>query len=154
MESNVELAEIELRQYIVVKIEDEQYGIDIKYIDNIVRMQKITRVPKAPSYFNGIINLRGEVVPVMSIRTKMGLPADVFTDDSRIIVLKVEQQGALGMIIDEVKEVVTLSTEEIDKVASNVKDEKSNYINGIGKHGDELISLFDINCIIEEREYV
>ena len=65
--------EKEVKQYIVVQIGSEKYGIDISYVDNIVRMQKITRVPKAQEYFKGIINLRGEIVPVMSIRLKMGL---------------------------------------------------------------------------------
>ncbi len=151
MANNVAVLENDRKQYIVVKIGSEQYGIDISYVDNIVRMQKITRVPKAQNYFPGIINLRGEVVPVMSIRTKMGLEPDQFTDASRIIILKIEQQGSLGIIIDEVKEVVTLGEDEIDKVAS-AKDEKSNFINGIGKHGEELISLFDINAIIDEKE--
>ena len=72
------------KQYIVVKIGSEQYGIDISYVDNIVRMQKITRVPKAQTYFKGIINLRGEIVPVMSVRKRMGLEDDVFTNASRI----------------------------------------------------------------------
>lgn len=149
MANNITALEKDRKQFIVVKIGSEQYGIDITYVDNIVRMQKITRVPKAQNYFKGVINLRGEVVPVMSIRTKMGLEPDEFTDASRIIILKIEQQGSLGIIIDEVKEVVTLGEEEIDKVAS-AKDEKGNFINGIGKHGEELISLFDIYAIIEE----
>ncbi|MEG0963037.1 MAG: chemotaxis protein CheW [Lachnospiraceae bacterium] len=152
MASNVAGLENDKKQYIVVKIGSEQYGMDISFVDNIVRMQKITRVPKAQSYFKGIINLRGEIVPVMSIRKKMGLAADEFTDASRIIILKIEQQGILGIIIDEVKEVVTLSVEEIDKVSGSSKDEKNNFINGIGKHGEELISLFDINSIIAEKE--
>lgn len=140
------------KQYIVVKIGSEQYGIDISYVDNIVRMQKITRVPKAQSYFKGIINLRGEIVPVMSIRRKMGLDDDVFTHASRIIILKIESQAALGIIVDEVKEVVSLGTDQIDKVAYDIKDGKSNFINGIGKNGNELISLFEIGSIIEEKE--
>jgi len=140
------------KQYIVVKIGSEQYGIDISYVDNIVRMQKITRVPKAQSYFKGIINLRGEIVPVMSIRKKMGLEDDVFTHASRIIILKIESQGALGIIVDEVKEVVTLGSDQIDKAAYDSKDGKNNFINGIGKNGNELISLFEIGSIIEERE--
>lgn len=64
------------KQYIVVKLDKEQYGINIKYIDNIVRMQRITRVPKAQPYFKGVINLRGEIIPVMSLRLKFGLEAD------------------------------------------------------------------------------
>lgn len=144
--------ENETKQYIVVKLGGEQYGIDISYVDNIVRMQKITRVPKVQPYFPGIINLRGEVVPVMSIRKKMGLPADEVTNATRIIILKIEEQGALGIIVDEVKEVVNLGEEEIERVAHDSKDEKSNFINGIGKHGDELVSLFDINCIVGDKE--
>jgi len=60
------------KQYIVVKLENEQFGIDIKYVDNIVKMQKITRVPKCQDFFVGVINLRGEIVPVMSLRKKFG----------------------------------------------------------------------------------
>ena len=96
--------EKEVKQYIVVQIGSEKYGIDISYVDNIVRMQKITRVPKAQEYFKGIINLRGEIVPVMSIRLKMGL------------------------------------------------DVKDTFINGIGTSGDQLISLFEINAIVDEKD--
>ena len=134
-------------QYIVVQIGNEKYGIDIKYIDNIVRMQKITRVPKVQSYFKGVINLRGEIVPVMSIRKKMGLPEDVITDASRIIIIKLEDKGSIGVIVDEVKEVITLNMAEVEKTSA-----KDSFINGIGKNGDELISLFEINAIVEEKE--
>ncbi|EOS21799.1 hypothetical protein C806_03940 [Lachnospiraceae bacterium 3-1] len=154
MASNMSVVEDGKKQFIVVKIGSEQYGIDISYVDNIVRMQKITRVPKAQSYFKGIINLRGEIVPVMSIRTKMDLEPDVFTDVTRIIILKLEEHGVLGLIVDEVKEVVTLGPDEIDKVAYDAKNNKSNFINGVGKHGEELISLFDTNSIIDESENV
>lgn len=151
-EKKVENAELETKQYIVVSIGNEQYGIDIGYVDNIVRMQKITRVPKAQPYFKGIINLRGEIVPVMSIRRKMGLEDDVITNASRIIILKIEEKGSLGIIVDEVKEVVTLATDEIDKSAAGSKNVKDNFINGIGKTGDSLVSLFEISAIIDEKE--
>ena len=85
----------ETKQYIVVRIGGEKFGIDICYIDNIIRMQKITRVPKVQHYFKGIINLRGEIVPVMSIRKKMGLADDVITDASRIIILKIAEKGSI-----------------------------------------------------------
>lgn len=151
-EKKVENAELETKQYIVVSIGNEQYGIDIGYVDNIVRMQKITRVPKAQPYFKGIINLRGEIVPVMSIRRKMGLEDDVITNASRIIILKIEEKGSLGIIVDEVKEVVTLATDEIDKSAASSKNVKDNFINGIGKTGDSLVSLFEISAIIDEKK--
>ena len=144
--NNLETTEKESKQYIVVMVGSEQYGIDISYIDNIVRMQKITRVPKVQTYFTGLINLRGEVVPVMSVRKKMGLEDDVLTNASRIIILKLEENASLGVIVDEVREVVNLSEDEIDKVSN-----KGRFINGIGKHGDQLISLLEINALVEEN---
>ena len=143
----LEVIEKQSKQYIVVMVGNEQYGIDISYIDNIVRMQKITRVPRIQPYFNGIINLRGEIVSVMSIRKKMGQEEDVFTHSSRIIILKIEEKGALGIIVDEVREVVNLSEDEIEKVSN-----KGRFINGIGTHGDELISLLEINAIVDEGQ--
>ena len=152
MAEQLETVENIRKQYIVVKIGNEQYGIDISYVDNIVRMQKITRVHRVQNFFKGIINLRGEIVPVMSLRIRMELEEDVFTNASRIIILKIEQQSALGIIVDEVKEVVTLGTNEIDKVSGDMKNAKVSFIDGIGKNGDELISLLDIHSIIEEKE--
>lgn len=140
-------------QYIVVKIGNEQYGIDISYVDNIVRMQKIIRVPKAQHYFKGVINLRGVIVPVMSIRLKMQLEDDQFTNSSRIIILKMDQ-ALIGIIVDEVKEVVTLENKDIEKIAYDSKEDRMSYINGIGKHAGELISLLDINSVITEKELV
>ena len=140
------------KQYIVVKIGNEQYGIDIQYVDNIVRMQRITRVPKAQSYFMGVINLRGEIIPVMSVRLKFGLEADEFTNTTRIIIIKLEPQYAVGIIVDEVKEVVTLDDSDIENVTYNSKDEKMSYLNGIGKHGEELISLLNIAGVIVDKE--
>ena len=122
----LDTVEEEQKQYIIVKIGDEQYGIDIVYIDNIVRMQRITRVPKAEAHYVGIINIRGEVVPVMSARLKMGLGADEITKQSRIIILKLELQGMVGVLVDEVKEVLMLSETDIDR---NIK-KSDTYING------------------------
>ncbi len=134
-------------QYIVIRLGNEQYGIDIRNIDNIVRMQTITRIPKMPAYLKGVINLRGEVIPVISMRLKMGLEADEYTKATRIIVLKLEQDGNVGFIADEVKEVVTLTSNEIEKITYNSKEDKVNLINAVGKHNGELISLFDLNAI-------
>lgn len=144
--------ELDAVQYIVVKIGSEQYGIDIKFVDNIVRMQPITRVPKIQPYFKGVINLRGEIVPVMSLRLKMNQAPDEFNNATRIIILKLEPQAAIGIIVDEVKEVVTLEENEIEKVHYDVKDENPGFIHGIGKHEGELISLLDLHVVIGDKE--
>lgn len=142
-------------QYIVVRLGEEQYGIDIKYIDNIVRMQNITRVPQMPDYLRGVINLRGEVIPVMSLRLKMFLPADEITRATRIIIIKLEQFGTVGVIVDEVKEVVTLEAAQIEKIAYDANTETSNFLSGIGKYSDGgLISLLDLNLVLQDKDNV
>ena len=134
-------------QYIVIRLGEEQYGIDIRYVDNIVRMQNITRVPKVPAYLKGVINLRGEVIPVVSIRLKMGLTESEHSRTTRIIILKTENSGNLGIVVDEVREVVTLKETNIDRVTRESRDGRISFINGIGKHGNELISLLELSSI-------
>lgn len=142
----------DLKQYIVVKIGNEQYGIDIKFVDNIVRMQRITRVPKAQSYFKGVINIRGEIIPVMNVRIKFGLDEVAATNATRIIIIKLEPQSAVGLIVDEVKEVVTIEDDMIEKPSNNSSDENGEFLSGIGKQKDGLVSLLNISAVIVEKE--
>ena len=141
-------------QYIVIRIGEEKYGIDISFVDNIVRMQNITRVPHVQQYFAGVINLRGEVVPVMSLRLKMGLAADEYSNKTRIIIVKLENNAPIGLIVDEVNEVVTLDERKIDPVTKDSKKTEDTFINGIGKNGDNLISLLDLNMVIGDKDAI
>ena len=140
----------QIKQYIDVMINNEQYGIDISYIDNIIRMQRITRVPKAQEYFPGVINLRGEIIPVMSLRRRFGFEDDVFTPKTRILILKPEPPASIGFIVDEVREVITLKEEEIDRVVTS--EDKNTYITGIGKHTKGLISVLNVAAVLQEKE--
>ncbi len=137
-------------QYIVIKVGDESYGINISYVENISRMVNIRRVPKVAPYLKGVINLRGEVVPVMSLRLKMGLEDDEYTKATRIIILKLEQHGTIGIIVDEVKEVVTLTEEQIEKVSADASLEHGNFVTSVGKCADGLVSLLDLNVVATE----
>lgn len=138
----------EIFQYIVIKLGEENFGIDINYIDNILRMQQITRVPKVPAYLKGVINLRGDVIPVMSLRLKMGLAEDVINRNTRIIILKIESEGSVGVIVDEVKEVIKLSEDQIESTtAEGAVPESRRFVSAVGKNGDELISILDIASI-------
>ena len=145
--------EIATKQYIVVKIDSEQFGINIKYIDNIVRLQSITRVPMSQEYFKGVINLRGEILPVMSIRRKLGLADDVFGVKTRIIIAKVDN-ATVGIIVDEVKEVVTLEDDSLENINYGNQDDITSYISAVGKKGEELISILDICSVISDEENV
>ena len=135
------IEELDSKQYIVVKLGSEQYGIDIQYVDNIVRMQRVTRVPKAQPYFKGVINIRGEVIPVF----------DEFKNATRILIIKIEPQAAVGMIVDEVKEVITLSEEDVDRVTGG-NDERSAYLFGVGKQPDGLVSLLNVPAVVVEKD--
>ncbi|TCK97915.1 purine-binding chemotaxis protein CheW [Natranaerovirga hydrolytica] len=150
MENNVNTIS---KQYIITKFNNEQFGINIKYVQNIVRMQRITRVPKAPSYIQGVINLRGDIIPVMSLRDKFGLEKDEYTDKTRIIIVELEDSN-VGLIVDEVKEVIQLNTDLIEKVNQDSTNDKSHYLSGIGKYGEELISLLNLKNIIDEKENI
>ena len=101
-------------QFIVVKLGGEQYGIDIAYVDNIVRMQQITRVAKSQEYYVGVINLRGEVVPIMSLRRRFDLEDIEYTHATRIIIVRMEDQSRVGFIVDEVREVVDIEEGTIE----------------------------------------
>lgn len=147
MDTNV--AVNDAKQYIILKFDSEQYGIDIAYIENIVRLQPITRVPHSQDYFLGIINLRGEVVPVMSMRRKFDLPDKENTNASRILILKIEGSGKIGILVDEVREVVSLSEDQIEQVASENMDTRA-YLMGVGKYNNTLISLINIGMLISD----
>ena len=139
-------------QYIIIHIDNEDYGINIANVDNIVRMTHITRVPQVAPYLKGVINLRGIVVPVMSLRLKMGLKEDEITKKTRIIILKLEQHGTIGIIVDEVREVITLEGDQTEKVSADTSSEHANFVQCVGKYAGGLISILDLNAVAMEKE--
>lgn len=141
------------KQYIIIMLNNEHYGIEIKYIENIIVMQNITRVPKAQSFFKGVINLRGEIIPVMSLRSKLEQEEAAFTSATRIVIVRPEQQAApVGIIVDEVNEVITLENSQVEKMTYDEKDENANYSVGIGKVEGDLVNLLNIPSVIIEKE--
>lgn len=138
---------VETTQFIVVKFDHEQYGINIKYIQNIVRMLHVTRVPNAPAYIKGVINLRGEIIPVMSVRQKFELKDDEYTNSTRIIIVKVDGH-AIGLLVDEVLEVIQLSGDHIEKIVRDTTEEKARFVYAVGKVEEELVTLLNIEALI------
>lgn len=149
MDNNKKVSET--RQFIVANLGGEQYGIDIKYIDNIVKMTRITRVPKSQPYYLGIINLRGEVIPVMSLRLKFGLPEDEITNATRIIIVKLDDDsGSVGILVDAVKEVITLSMDDVDTKSGS--GEKAKYLMGVGQNNGTLVTLLNLSAVVIDRK--
>ena len=144
--------EDKVTQYIVVNLGIEHYGIDIRYVDNIVRVPQITRVPNVQSFFKGVINLRGEVIPVMSLRLKFDMPEIEYTGKTRIIIIKIDPSAAIGVIVDEVEEVRDLPESMVEKKTTDKNDPSQFYITGVGKTDKGLVSILDLATVVGEKE--
>ncbi len=133
-------------QYVAFRLNDEEYAADILAVQEIIRWTHITRVPRAPSYVKGVINLRGTVVPIISSHLRFNLPEEEITDTTRIIVFKID--GAIiGMTVDHVTEVLQLKTDDIEKPqAMSTIDEE--FISGIGKVDDRLLIILYLDNVL------
>jgi len=141
----------DVTQYIKIEMGAETFGIDIGFVDNILRMQRITRVPNVPDYVKGVINLRGEIVPIINLRLKMGLEEVEETKATRIIIIKMEQVGKVGFIVDCVKEVVSISEEQVESMKYDSRDDSTHFVNAVGKEADSIISLLDLNAVVLDK---
>lgn len=131
-------------QLVTFGLGSEEFGVDIMRVQEIIRIPPITRVPKAPSYVEGVINLRGNVIPVVSLRTRFGLESAQDTDLSRIIVLQVEKK-VFGIRVDAVTEVLRLDAASIEPPPPVVLGMDAQFIRGVGKLGERLLILLDLD---------
>lgn len=141
------MAEDAERQLVVFDLAGEIYGVNIETVREIIRMQPVTFVPDAPDFVEGVINLRGRVIPVIDLRRRFGLTVTEETNESRVLV--VDSQGEdLGVIVDAVTEVQRITEDSIEPVSNLVSTEESEYIVGITKVEDQLIILLDLDRAI------
>lgn len=145
MENTVE----SMTQYIVFKLGEQSYGIDIQDVQIIEKMKAVMRVPKAPYCVKGVMNLRGEIIPVVSLRDQFGLEKVDYTDKTRIIIVKLED-AMVGIIVDEVKEVIEIEETQVENVQNIQGKIKTSHILGVGKVVDNIVTLLNLPNIIEE----
>lgn len=138
-----------VQQFIIFKLDEQLYGINIHEVRNVERMKPIMRMPKAPACIKGIMNLRGEIIPVISIRNQFTLEEKTYEDKTRIIIVKPEET-MVGLIVDEVKEVMEIKNEQIESVQNIQGKMKTHYILGVGKIEDNIITLLNLTNIVEE----
>ena len=137
----------EVKQYMVFKLGNDEYGVSIGHITSIITPIAITRVPKAPGYIKGVINLRGEIIPVMDFREKFDLLASEETEETRIIIFNINQ-ASLGGIVDAVLEVVSLQNSMIEVKANYSNENNQDCIFGVAKVDGRIIRLLDLNNLI------
>lgn len=137
-------------RFLTFVLGEESYGIDIKYVTEIIGLQPVTEVPELPEYIRGIINLRGKIIPVMDVRLRFKKPLREYNDRTCVIVIDIGDIS-IGLIVDSVSEVLTIPDEEI-VLPPEVNKTGNKYIKGIGKVGSEVKLLLDCNKILNEDE--
>ncbi|MCH8850093.1 MAG: chemotaxis protein CheW [Chloroflexi bacterium] len=136
------------RQLVVFDLASEAYGVDIGAVREIIRMQTITRMPRTPDYVEGVINLRGKVTPVVDLRKRFGLEEGEESLAKRIIVVDTGERS-MGFVVDAVSEVLRIPSGSVEPPASVVMGVDSDYMVGIVKLPDRLISLLDLERVMD-----
>ena len=142
-------AEQEL-QLVTFRLANEEYGLPITKVQEINRLVPVTRLPQTPPFMEGIINLRGRIIPVIDLRKRFEMPIAAHDDDTRIIIVEISGQ-IVGVTVDAVTEVVRLSTANIEPSPATVAVD-SQYIDGVGKIDDRLIILLNIDKVFTPQE--
>ena len=143
-------------KYLSFVLGREEYGLEILKVQEIIGLMEVTRVPRTPSYVRGVINLRGRVIPVVDLRGKFLMPAVEDTEKTCIIVVQVTQGDltvTMGVIVDEVSEVLSFAQEQIEPSPSfGGGMDEAEYITGMGKLGKKVLILLDVDRVLKGEE--
>ena len=140
------VADQELLQLVTFCLGEEEFGFDIFKVKEINKMMELIQVPNSPSYVDGVVNLRGRIIPIIDLRSRLGLLKKDHNDKTRIIVVEVHSK-TVGFIVDEVKEVLRISNSITEAPPDIVLGVDSDYITSVGKLDDKLLILLDIEKI-------
>jgi purine-binding chemotaxis protein CheW len=143
---------IESRQLVIFKLGDEDFGADILQVKEIEKLeQEVTRVPKSPGFVEGVINLRGEIVPIVDLRKRFGLSVRPVGADTRVIIVEVND-NLIGMIVDQVAEVLRVNVDNIFPTPEITKTVDSYFINAVAKINDRLVVLLNLERTLSAEE--
>jgi len=141
----------ELLQLVTFAISEEEFGIDILRVQEIIRIMPITKVPNSPPSVDGVINLRGRVIPVIDLRRRFGMGAKEHDNSTRIIVIEIHGM-IIGFVVDGVSEVLRIQSSTVEPPPPVVAGVESEYIKGVGKLDDRLLILLDIDKLLTSEE--
>jgi len=153
-EKSAGLAEL-AGKYLTFELGEEEFGLEILKVQEIMGMMDVTRVPRTPDFVRGVINLRGRVIPVVDLRKKFDLEAKEDTEKTCIIMVQVEQEAAqvtMGIIVDEVSEVIDVAGEQIDPPPEFGAAVETDFILGMGKVGEKVLMLLDVDKVLSTNE--
>jgi purine-binding chemotaxis protein CheW len=138
-------------QIVVFELGSEHFGVSIGQVESIIKMQTITKLPHTSNFVEGVTNLRGKVLPVINLRTRFRLPAQQADKNSRIIVVSLDQTE-VGMIVDQVSEVLTILEGEVEPAPAITSSVDSAFITGIAKLDERLVILLDLAHLLATKE--
>ena len=141
----------DLLQLVGFQLDDEEYGIDILKVQEINRITEITKIPQSPDFVEGVINLRGNVIPIIDLRKRFNMPHKEYDKQTRIVVGEIGDR-TVGFIVDAVSEVIRLPENTIEPPPNITSDDRTDYILGVGKLDDRLLMLLDIEKILSGSE--
>lgn len=134
-------------QIVTFRVGNEDYGLHIMRVQEIIRVIEAVKVPKAPAYVEGVINLRGKIIPIIDLRKRMMKEITCYSDASRIIV--VDTGGRLaGLVVDAVIDVIMLNSDDVEPCPSIDDSRRSDYIMGVGRQGDRLITVLSLESLL------
>lgn len=138
-------------QLVAFRLSNEEYGVSITQVQEIIRRSEPTRIPQTPPFVEGVINLRGNLIPIIDLKKRFKLPESETDDNTRIVIVEVEDQ-TVGIIVDAVSEVLRLTTDAIEPPPPGVATIEAEYLKGVGKIEDRLLILLDIDKLLTTRE--
>lgn len=139
------------QEYVTFSVDNEFYAIDAKNVQEIIEMSRITKVPHLPDYMNGVINLRGTIIPVVDLKMKFGMGRDTFQKHTCIIVTEFSG-GVMGVIVDAVSDVMMMAEDTITATPSFGSRIKTDFIRGMGRVGDSLLIVLDVDRVLSDEE--
>ncbi|KAB1441136.1 chemotaxis protein CheW [Pseudodesulfovibrio senegalensis] len=150
-ENEVRQQDDELIQLVTFSIGVEEFGVDILQVQEIIRTMEITNVPRAPDFVEGVINLRGKVIPIVDLRKRFGLEGREHDKHTRIIVIEISMM-IVGFVVDSVSEVLRIPANTVEPPPPVVSGLESEYIEGVGNMDDRLLVLLDLNQLLSNEE--
>ncbi len=140
-----------MKKFAVFKIGGEDFGVEINRIVEILKTQKIHSLPDLPDFLSGVVTVRGEVIPLLNLKKRFGFESSA--EREHILIIKCDSEK-IGLLVDEIKEIIPLATEEITVPPSIFKGLKRRYLTGLGKKGDRIIILLNIDDLLTSEEKI
>ncbi len=140
-----------VRQFVIFTINGEEFGLDIENISSIERMLEIFKIPNAPGYIEGLANLRGKVYTIFNLRKRFNLPCPEFDDNTKVIITNASA-SEIGVIVDEVKEIVKLDESAFEPAPEALSNLKDRFLSGTAKLDDRLVLMLDLEKVLTEQD--